>query len=196
MYISAIWLGDIECNPKTQNLSLWMQHNLSFIIKLNANPPLLDSLLFLGLILALFGTFFMLKEKKSKTIAVEQTLYIYSVLIAVLIFITVDVTKWFATSFWGVYVGSNGFPSWNYGFPTWTYQVTTLTAFYKYPDYSSDNPNVYFLNYWQLFTITISIAITARLLIKRQENVAAKNYHKSAIAVALQKLRQLLHRII
>jgi hypothetical protein len=169
MYVSTIWLGDFVCNPKTQNTGLWIQRNLPFIIFLNEHQLLLDSLLFLGLILALIGTFFVYEDKKGKVYAVEQTLYIYSAFIAIMIFITVDVTKWLATSLFGVDVTITGFPSWNYGFPTWTYQVTTATSFLKYPDFTMDNPNVYFLNYWQLFTICVCIVVITKLLIKKQE---------------------------
>ena len=169
MYVSTIWLEAFVCNPTTQNLSVWIHRNMSFIFIVNDNPPLLDTILFLGLIMALIGTFFVYKEKKGKVYAAEKTLNIYSVFVAIMIFFTVDVTKWLATTFFGVGVAINGFPSWNYGFPTWTYQVTNLTNFLKYSDFTSDNPNSYFLNYWQLFVICISIAVITKLLIRRQE---------------------------
>jgi hypothetical protein len=169
MYVSTIWLEAFVCNPTTQNMSLWIHRNMSFIFLVNDNPPLLDTILFIGLIMALIGTFFVYKEKKGKVYGAEKTLYIYSVFVAIMVFFTVDVTKWLATTFFGVGVSINGFPSWNYGFPTWTYQVTTITNFFKYSDFTTDNPNSYFLNYWQLFVICISIAVITKLLIIRQE---------------------------
>ncbi len=169
MYVSTIWLEDFVCNPKTVNIGDWIKANASFIFAFNDNPPLLDALLFTGAILAFVGTFLFYREKRGNIYALQKTLLIYSLFIAAMVFITVDVTKWLSTTFWNVNVASNGFPSWNYGFPTWTYQVTTLTAFLKYPDYSKDNPNAYFLNYWQLFTICIIIAVITGLLIRRQE---------------------------
>ena len=161
MYVSTIWLENYVCNPKTQDVAAWIYGHASFIFVFNDNPVFLDALLFSGIILASIGTFLLYRERAGNAYAVGKTLFIYSVFIAVMIFITVDVTKWLSTTFWGVNVASNGFPSWNYGFPTWTYQVTTITAFFKYPDYTLDNPNVYFLNYWQLFTICISIALVS-----------------------------------
>ncbi len=169
MYVSTIWLENFVCNPKTQDIARWIYRNMSFIFVFNDNPPFLDSLLFIGLISALIGTFFVYRQKKGSVYAIEQTLFIYSVFIAAMIFFTVDVTSWMATSLFGVNVAINGYPSWNYGFPTWTYQVTTLTAFLRYPDYTQDNPNAYFLNYWQLFTICVCIAVIMKFLIREQE---------------------------
>jgi hypothetical protein len=169
MYISTIWLESFICNSQTQNIGHWIQNNMSFIFVVVGNPPLLDSLLFLGLVLALTGTFFVYREKKGNIYALEKTLYIYSVLIAILVFISVDVMQWLATSFFGVIVAPNGYPTWNYGFPTWTFMATTVTSFWKYPSYTQDNPNVYFLNLWQLFSICVCIAVITKLLMKRQE---------------------------
>jgi hypothetical protein len=169
MYISAIWIGDFAVNPQTQDIGIWIQNNLPSFVYLNTHQYLLDALLFSGFVLALIGTFFVYK-KKGNVYAIEQTLFIYSVFIAIMIFITVDVTKWLATSLFGVGVAITGFPSWNYGFPTWTYQVTTSTSFLKYSDFTMNNPNVYFLNYWQLFVICICIALITRVLIKRKNS--------------------------
>ncbi len=121
MYISTIWIGDFAVNPTTKGLGIWIQHSLPSFVYLNTHQYLLDFILFAGFILALIGTFFVYKEK-GKVYAIEQTLHIYSIFIAIMIFITVDVTKWFATSLFGVAVSITGFPSWNYGFPTWTYR--------------------------------------------------------------------------
>jgi hypothetical protein len=174
MYISTIWIGNFAVNPTTKGMGIWIRHNLPTFVYLNEHQYLLDTLLFVGFILALTGTFFIYKEK-GKILAIAQTLYIYSVFTAAMIFFTVDVTKWLATTIFGVSVSITGFPSWNYGFPTWTYQVTTVTSFLKYPDFTMDNPNVYFLNYWQLFVICICIAITTKILIKKYTSLRALN---------------------
>ncbi len=167
MYVSTIWIGDFAVNPKTQNIGIWIRHNLPSFVYLNEHQYLLDSLLFFGFILALIGTFFVYK-KKSNFYAVVKTLNVYSIFIAIMIFFTVDVTKWLATTLFGVDIAITGFPAWNYGFPTWTYQVTTATSLLKYSDFTMDNPNVYFLNYWQLFIICACIALVTMILIKRQ----------------------------
>ena len=169
MYVSTIWLESFVCNSQTQNIGHWIQNNMSFIFVFVGHPLLLDSLLFLGLVLALIGTFFVYREKRGNIYALEKTLYIYSVLTAALVFISVDVMQWLATSFFGVIVAPNGYPTWNYCFPTWTFMVTTVTSFWKYPSYTQDNPNVYFLNLWQLFSICVCIGVITKLLMKRRE---------------------------
>jgi len=85
MYVSTIWIGDFAVNPKTQNVGIWIKHNLPSFVYLNEHQYLLDTILFLGFILALIGTFFIYKEK-GKVFSFEKTLYIYSTFIAIMIF--------------------------------------------------------------------------------------------------------------
>jgi hypothetical protein len=134
-----------------------------------SNHESLDFLLYASFVISFLTYFVYLKFGKTIKYAFGKTLFSYSLLMAFLVFFNVEIANGLDYILFHIALAKSGFP-W------WTESVTSTTAFWKMSDFvASGSGNVYFLNYAELFVISVVTALIGyRLYISETEKVNGK----------------------
>jgi hypothetical protein len=102
-------------------------------------------------------------NRRRLTRAVGEALFIYGTLIATMIFVELYVLNAQYT-FGGVQIKV-------YGYPWPTEQVTTESCLSRFPTWTLNNPDCYFLNYEQLLAISIAASFIGFILFRYSKAV-------------------------
>jgi hypothetical protein len=168
VYFAIIVFGDILYNPLTSSyvplvlsIPLVRYLNAYYLTPQQTSLHLLigDSLLFFGAILVAIGSImYYYFRTRSVRYTFGKILLNYSVLVALLIFVpTVVLSQLFGTIY--------NVPAYKIGFPQWVFSVTASTCFDKAPGWSAYTPYCNFLNYGQLFIISLITLVIGFLLL-------------------------------
>lgn len=105
---------------------------------------------------------------------IGEALFIYGTLIAVMVFVELYVLN-------AQYTVA-GVPIRVYGYPWPTEQVTTESCLARFPTWTLNNPDCYFLNYEQLLMISIAASFIGFILLRyfRSETPASKETSRTA----------------
>jgi hypothetical protein len=112
-------------------------------------------------------------KKNNILCSLGRALAIYSGIGAVVIYIETNIFwgkwwHWTNYKFWDGFPGGGGWP--------WGNEVVSHNlAFFKMPDYTHDAPNVYFLNYDELFFICLILLIVGIVLYNHYKKKLAAN---------------------
>jgi hypothetical protein len=106
--------------------------------------------------------------------AIGEALFIYGTLIAAMVFVELYILN-------AQYVIA-GVPIRIYGYPWPTEQVTTESCLARFPTWTLDNPDCYFLNYEQLLIISIAASFIGFMLFRYSRSETSLSKENSSTA--------------
>jgi hypothetical protein len=97
-------------------------------------------------------------NRRRLTRAIGEALFIYGTIIAAMVFVELYILN--------AQYAVAGQPIRIYGYPWPTEQVTTESCLARFPTWTLDNPDCYFLNYEQLLIISIAASFIGFILFR------------------------------
>jgi len=169
VYMAIIVFGDILYNPLSSGYAKFVL-SIPFVAYFNSYnlsvpesvPNLLlgDSMVFIGLLLAFFGSIaYYFFRGRNIAFSLGKTVFNYSLMVALLIIVPAGIVAPILGAVYNV-------PAYKIGLPQWKFSVTFSTCFVKMPGWSVYAPFCSFLNYEQLLVISIITLFAGYLMVR------------------------------
>jgi hypothetical protein len=113
-------------------------------------------------------------NRRRLTRAIGEALFIYGTIIAAMVFVELYILN--------AQYAVAGQPIRIYGYPWPTEQVTTESCLARFPTWTLDNPDCYFLNYEQLLIISIAASFIGFILFRYSKSETAQPREHSSTA--------------